>query len=169
MNTSIQSGNIMLNVKNMALSVLSTTLISFLFSVTMSGNANAKIFKKHKKKGEEYVLQCRGGGRMFARIPLSGNIEIYKLKRARFSASRRAPGKGECAWLDRPMRPTEAKMLYKTHKATFTHFDIGSNFTHIAWKSTPIMQVLRAIQQGKLFYVHVRNENGWLVIKRVGV
>jgi len=122
-----------------------------------------------KKNTADYVLQCRGGGKMFARVPVNGNIEILGMKKSSMAASRRKPAAGECAFLDRPLSSAEpARLLFKEKHPPFSHVDISSSAIAAGFVNTPIASVLKAIRKGQLFYVHVRNDRGWLDIRRVG-
>ncbi len=124
------------------------------------------VSKKHSKS---YVLQCRGGGSMFARILMKGNTEIRGIKRAARGAGSRSPAAGECAFLDRPItRKEPAQLLYKSKKLPVDFFDINVQKVIPGWNGEPITEVLEAVRNGKLFYVHVRNDRGWMVIRRIG-
>ncbi len=122
-----------------------------------------------KKHSPDYVLQCRGGGGMFARVRIKGDIEIYRIKKSRYAANSRKPAAGECAFIDRPLSASEpAQLRYKSKKPHLSHIDITSKQINPGWKGDPIVSVIKAIRNRKLFYVHVRNDRGWLDIRRVG-
>ena len=106
---------------------------------------------------------------MFARVPVNGNIEIHGFGKSSVAASTHKPGAGQCAFLDRPLSRAEpARLLYKEKHAPISHLDISARAIAPGWTNTPIVSVLKAIQTGQLFYVHVRNDRGWLDIRRVG-
>jgi hypothetical protein len=60
------------------------------------------------------------------------------------------------------------QLLFKIKHAPITHVDLSVREATPAWSNSPIVPVLKAIRTGQLFYVHVRNDRGWLDIRRVG-
>ncbi len=111
-------------------------------------------------KSPSYVLECRGGGGMYASVHKVGSVQIRGFRSARAAASARHPGPGECAWLDRPMRRDEPKQLwYPRRNSPIESVRVRANATTIGWMDTaryPIITVLKAIQKGKVFLVHVK-------------
>ncbi len=125
-------------------------------------------------KSLSYVLECRGGGGIIARIYNVGSVKVYGYRFAKVAASVRPPGLGECAWLDRPMSNKEHLPLYYSHrKLPFSYVNIRSNGTKFRWWETlPITSVIKAVQNNKLFFVHVKTKrinNRWMFnVVRVG-
>ncbi len=125
-------------------------------------------------KSPSYVLECRGGGRMFATIFNVGNIEVLGFRSARTAAGVRPPNAGECAWLDRPMSKNEPlRLFYSQRKLPFFHTSVYANRTQFRWRRDhPMTTVLKAIQGKKIFFVHVRKKRigkRWMLkIERVG-
>jgi len=111
-------------------------------------------------KSPSYVLECRGGGGMNARIYKNGEVTIKGFRSARTAAKARPPSSGECAWLDRTMRRDEPKELWDAHRnSPINYVTMRGNKTAIRWMDTaryPIITVLKAIQTGQVFLVHVR-------------
>ncbi len=154
------------SVTGKGLSISGLAMLIFALSAIMPISANAK--------SPSYVLECRGGGRITARIFNIGDIKIFGFRRAKLAASAQPPGPGECAWLDRPMNNKEQLHLYYGHrKLPFGYVDVHSKTTSFRWwDSLPITTVLKAIQRNKLFFVHVRKKRiykRWMLnIERVG-
>ncbi len=154
------------SVTGKGLSISGLAVLIFALSAIMPISANAK--------SPSYVLECRGGGRITARIFNVGNIEIFGFRRARLAASVQPPSPGECAWLDRPMNNKEQlRLYYGRRKLPFGYVEVRSNKTSFRWWNTlPITTVLKAIQTNKLFFVHVRKKRiykRWMFnIERVG-
>jgi len=112
-------------------------------------------------KSRTYVLECRGGGGMNAMVFKNGEVTIKGFRSGRAAASARHPGPGECAWLDRPMRRDEPKELWDAHRnSPINYVAISGNTTSIRWFNStsryPIISVLKAIQTGQVFLVHVK-------------
>ncbi len=154
------------SVTGKGLSISGLAVLIFALSAIIPISANAK--------SPSYVLECRGGGRMNARIYDAGSITIFGYRRAKSAASVQPPGPGKCAWLDRPMNKYEQLNIdYIRSKLPFRHVVVNSSKTTFLWKRNyPITTVLRAIRRNKLFFVHVRKKrvgNHWtLRIVRVG-
>ncbi len=147
------------------ISLSGLAVLIFALSTIMPISANAK--------SPSYVLECRGGGAIFARIYNVGSVKIYGFRRARLAASVRPPSPGECAWLDRPMSRNEPPHLsYTPRKLPFGFVDVYPKKTSFKWRRYPITTVLKAIRNNKLFFVHVRKkriDKRWtLNIERVG-
>lgn len=113
--------------------------------------------------GNSYLLECRGGGNMFARISIHYRnwVNFYNIKHSRFAAGKRAPGPGECAWIDRPLSANEPYEIWygKKSKRLLHHVDISSNRVNIGWERNPIINVINKMKNGQLFYLHVKSVN----------
>jgi len=123
----------------------------------------------------DYVLQCRSGGDMSAildRTPTNSAVKIYNIRKSRYGAGNRKPGLGECAWLDRPLSSREPnRLLYKikARKTTFSKVTISKRGIELTWGNDPIVNFLKNLKSGQLYYFHVKNNHqGWLEIIRLG-
>ena len=115
-----------------------------------------------------YSMVFRGGGRMTARYiqypktraPMGG-LTIY-FQRAPVAATRRSPGPGTCAWLDRPLRSNEPnKMFLARPNQYISGLWIGQSDISLSRVSgKDLKYLLNAMRSGKKFYVRCYNRKG---------
>lgn len=132
---------------------------------------------------QSFPLVCQGGGAMKAMAREEWRTARAKVvitfRKARYKASERAPGPGECAWLDRPIANNEpAELRYDESIRNRSRGGLGIRIEHskarLVYWELPIQSVLHAIYEGKEFRVHVyrTHEAGalgnYFTITRVG-
>lgn len=121
---------------------------------------------------ETYCLVCKGGRQMVVKWTRKGNIEYIYIffQKAPYSATQRQPASGQCAWVDRPLKPDEPNRLgLGGIKIGLCELSIKMNKVIIKKICDENLRYLiDAVNNGKLFYVHCYRVGRTLFIRKIG-
>jgi hypothetical protein len=123
-----------------------------------------------------YPMVCRGGGGITVNITHQMRRLTIRFRSARVGAATRQPGPGECAWLDRPLRSNEPRLLTYWANKNQLNITISSDRRLLGLsvdgdqRSRHWRELFQAVMNGRVFYVRAYNERNpaWLIITRVG-
>jgi hypothetical protein len=86
-----------------------------------------------------YPLACNGGGNMKVSVLSRGHqgrtTFVVEFVRAPQGANARAPGPGECAWLDRAVAPEEPNRLYMSMRGVLVDITLDGQQRLVNWSA----------------------------------
>ncbi len=143
-------------------------------AISALGAVAAIIFSSQTAFAQQsYVMTCRGGGEMELAIQqLSRKQEILVgFSASPLSATERAPGPGQCAWVDRPLSEDEPKALKLETRGSSENMMMTCDSTGCSLfrAERDIMALYTAVRSGGIFHVHAYNNNrGVMMVTNVG-
>lgn len=122
---------------------------------------------------ESYAMVCRGGGAMRLQFDTTTPDMYVLFTAAPRAAGQQQPGPGQCAWVDRPLRPNEPRKLkYRAAAAPEITFEKRRGVqlgTILSLRQSPdALHFVRPLNEGELFYVRCRNAGSFLEVTRLG-
>jgi len=123
-------------------------------------------------KGKSYTMICQGGGSMYANV-LNAEYSSYRIyfRKSKNAGTVRAPGAGECAWMDRPISNKEPSVLHYYEKTNPVYnYRVSKSsvrITKFSKKNTG--RLLQRIYRGQKFFVQVRKDKYGFKITKFGL
>lgn len=123
---------------------------------------------------QSYPMACRAGGGMQAQLTMLDHgtaALIIRFKKGTAGAGVRAPGPGECTWLDRGMRPNEPDVLklYVANAKAIKVNCVRVMCSYVGSANRHLDYLMHAVVGGQPFQVHVYNIENLSNLGMIGV